>query len=234
MEPTVPWESAAYLVRLAPEFQVLYRAKDKPVMARRSWGKGEIIVATDSYFVSNEALRSDRKPALLALISGPAGTLVFDETHLGTEVQEGIMALVERFRLEGYLLGAIAVMLLFLWRNSVPLVPARRAQVALGGTVSGKDSRSGLVNLLRRNIASRDILRASFTEWKRGITPTRTHLHAKMQEMEAALDAQPEKGAAQLVPLYHQLREINQPTPGAKSYGTKPGTAHTPAAVRPD
>jgi hypothetical protein len=232
----LPWKSASYFIRLDPAFEVLYRAKGKPVLARRDYGRGEVIIATDSYFVSNEALRDDRRPQLLALLAGPAGLLLFDETHLGTQTQEGVMALVEHFRLEGYLLGALAVLLLFLWHNSVPLVPPRAStlQAALGGAVSGKDSRSGLVNLLRRNISAREILRTSFTEWKRGITPARPHLQAKMTEMEAILAALPGDTAAGILPAYHQMREINQPGRAANSYGTKPGTAHPTAAVRPD
>jgi len=49
----------------------------------------------------------------------------FDEVHLGTQEQEGVMALAQKFRLEGYLYGMLGVVVLFLWRNSVPLVPLK-------------------------------------------------------------------------------------------------------------
>jgi hypothetical protein len=221
LEPTMPWKSATYFVRLEPEWQVLYRAKSQPVLIRRSWGRGEIIVASDSYPVSNEALRNSRSPALLSLIAGPAGPLLFDETHLGTQKQEGVMFLMNKFRLEGYLYGVLAVMLLFLWRNSLPLVPppVRHAGL-LGGAISGKDSRSGLVNLLRRNIGVAEILPASFAEWKRTVTPAQSHLNERMAAMTATLSNTELKRQEQIVRAYHHLREINT-SRNQESYATK-------------
>lgn len=236
LEEAVPWKSALYFVRLEPEWATLYDAKGKPVLIRRSWGKGEIIVATDSYLVSNEALRNDRRPALLGFLAGPGGHLLFDETHLGTQEQEGVMVLMKKFRLEGYLWGTLAVVVLFLWRNSAPLVPPRPAgsAAALGGAVSGKDSRSGLVNLLRRNIPPAEILKTSLGEWKRGVTPARTHLHGKMSEMEATLASASTNRPEQIVETYHRLRQINNPGRTKEKYGTKPRTALPAASVRPD
>jgi hypothetical protein len=212
-EYKVPWKSALYFVRMEPAWQILYYAKDKPVLIQRTWGSGEIIVATDSFFVSNEALWDERRPQLLSFLAGAPGQLLFDETHLGTEHQEGVMALAEQFRLEGYVLGMALVVGLFLWRNSVPLVPPRAvsSDAPVGGTVSGKDSRSGLVNLLRRNISPAEILKVSFHEWKRGVTPARKHLHGKMAQMDAVL-AHAGTEPSEIVPTYHLLREINVPS----------------------
>ncbi len=223
LELNVPWKSALYFVRIEPEWEKLYDAKAEPVLIRRTWGKGEIIAATDSYLISNEALRNNRRPALLALLTGPPGRLFFDETHLGTQEQEGVMFLAEKFRLEGYLYGMLGVTLLFLWRNSTPLVPPRTSigHALLGGTVSGKDSRSGFVNLLRRNIAPRNILKTSLAEWKRNVTPARRHLHGKMSAMESILSATETNRADTILQSYHQLREINTPSRSKGNYATK-------------
>jgi hypothetical protein len=222
VEEAVPWKSALYFVRLEPQWQRIYDAKMEPVLVRRKWGRGEIVLATDSYFISDEALRNDRRPRLLAFVTGAPGHIVFDETHLGTEEQEGVMYLAEKFRLQGYLLGMFVVVLLFLWRNSVPLVPPRwaGANVALGGAVSGKDSRSGLVNLLRRNIAAGDLLKTSFAEWRRTATAGRSHLEEKASAMQAVVTSA-EAGRADIVQSYHQLREINSPRRGKETYATK-------------
>jgi hypothetical protein len=160
---------------------------------------------------------------MLGMLTGPPGSLLFDETHLGTQEQEGVMFLAEKFRLEGYLYGMLAVVLLFLWRNSVPLVPPRFAggPTHLGGAISGKDSRSGLVNLLRRNIATADILKTSFAEWRRNVTPGRQHLHGKVAEMEAVLNSTTGTRAETIVASYHQLREINVPSRAQGKYATK-------------
>ena len=211
LETTVPWKSALYFVRFEPDWQVLYTAKSKPVLIRRSWGKGEVIVASDSYFISNEGVRNDRKPRLLSFLVGPPGILLFDETHLGTQQQEGVMFLVNKFHLEGLIYSLLAVLLLLLWRNSIPLVPPHKAppRDQLGGAVSGKDSRSGLVNLLRRNVAPAEILSTSLTELKRTVTPSQTHLNERLSAMNALLAGTEAKRPEQIVQLYHQLREIN-------------------------
>jgi hypothetical protein len=160
---------------------------------------------------------------LLSFLTGPGGSLLFDETHLGTQEQDGVMSLAEKFHLEGYLWGMLGVVLLFLWHNSVPLVPPRapRRQGPLGGIVSGKDSRSGLVNLLRRNIATSDILKTSMTEWKRNVTPAQRHLHNKMSEMESILAATETTRADRIIESYHKLREINTPGRSKGNYATK-------------
>jgi hypothetical protein len=222
MEPNVPWKSALYFVRLEPGWTPLYDAKDKPVLIQRHWGRGEIIAATDSYFISNEALRNDRRSSLLTFIAGLPGQLLFDEGHLGTQEQEGVMTLAEKFRLEGFLYGMIGVLGIFLWRNSTPLVPARAADAHAprGGTISGKDSRSGLVNLLRRNISRADILKVCLTEWKRGVTPRRAHLHSRLPEMESIVGTTSDQ-PDQIIQSYHNLSRINAPGKTREIHATK-------------
>lgn len=223
-EAKVPWKSSLHFVRLEPEWMVRYKAKGQPVFIERRWGNGEILMASDSYFLSDEALLKDRKPLLLNLVAGPRGNLLFDEVHLGTEEKEGVMVLAHRFRLDGYLYGMLIVAALFLWRNSVPLVPPRATQgnVVAGGTVSGKDSRSGLVNLLRRNISRRDILKTCFTEWKRGVRTGRPQHDSKAAAMETIL-ASPEAGQPEhIVEIYHQLRTINSGSRTQENHATRP------------
>jgi hypothetical protein len=223
IESTVPWKSALYFVRLEPEWRPLLFAKSKPVLIRREWGQGAILIATDSYFISNEALRNDRHPMLLHLFAGWPGSLLFDEAHLGTQEQEGVMALAEKFRLEGFLYGMLGVVALLLWRNSLPLAPPRATdgRLPLGGAISGKDSRSGLVNLLRRNILPSEILGVCFTEWKRGVTPGRRHLQSQIPQMESIIAGTPNQPGP-IVQSYHDLRNINAPGKVKGTYATKP------------
>jgi hypothetical protein len=221
-EDKVPWKSPISFLRLEPEWQTDYQAKGKPVLITRPWGAGEIIVASDSYFVSNEALRDDRAPQLLAWIAGPPGLLLFDETHLGTQEQDGVMTLARRYRLEGYLWGLLVVAGLFLWRQSVPLVPPvpARAHDPAGGAVSGKDSRSGLVNLLRRNITPRELLPTCLAEWRRHASSG--HSAAQATEMETVVNLADKVPPAQIVETYRRLCDINTGGRKRKNYATQP------------
>jgi hypothetical protein len=221
-EDKVPWKSPVSFLRLEPEWQKDYQAKGKPVLIARSWGKGEIIVAGDSYFISNEALREDRAPGLLGWIAGPPGLLLFDETHLGTQEQEGVMVLAHRYRLEGYLYGLLIVAGLFLWRQSVPLVPPApaRAHDPAGGAVSGKDSRSGLVNLLRRNISPRELLPTCLAEWRRHASFGQSA--ARTAEMETVIAAEKAPPPERIVETYRQLCDINTGGCTKKNYANQP------------
>jgi hypothetical protein len=221
-EDKVPWKSPVSFLRMEPAWQTDYQAKGKPVLITRKWGEGEIIVASDSYFVSNEALRDDREPQLLAWIAGPSGLLLFDETHLGTQEQDGVMTLARRYRLEGYLWGLLVVAGLFLWRQSVPLVPPAPARLhdPAGGAVSGKDSRSGLVNLLHRNISPRELLSTCLAEWRRHASSG--HSAAQATEMETVVTLADKVPAAQIVETYRRLCDLNTGGRTRKNYATQP------------
>jgi hypothetical protein len=220
-EMEVAWKSALYFVRLETEWEVLYRVRNKPVIVRRHLGQGDILLASDSYFLSNEALRDDRCARLLGLMAGPPGPLLFDETHLGTQDQEGVVHLAEKFHLQGFVLGMLVVTALCLWRNSVPLVPPAPAEATalLGGAVSGKDSRSGLVNLLHRNIPASELLGVCLATWKRSLTPNRPGLGRRAAEMESVVT-----GAVpgQMVAVYQDLCALNSPGKAKGTHASKP------------
>ena len=109
---------------------------------------GELILCGDSYFLSNEALRAEPHPPLLAALVGPARRVVFDESHLGISEHPGVVTLARRYRLQGALgaLGLLAA--LFVWRNVVSLVPPSPG--ATDGDVSaaavlGRDGATGFL-----------------------------------------------------------------------------------------
>ena len=219
----MPWKSALYFARVESDWDVLYNAKDKPVVIRRPLGQGQILIATDTYFLSNEGLRNDRRPNLLSLVAGPSGTLLFDEVHLGTRQEDGVVALAEKFRLQGYILGMACVFGLLIWRNSVPLVPPHQViRSAQAGSVSGKDSRSGLINLLRRNVPASEILKVSFAEWKRGVPPGQTHMKTKVTAMESILAARATAKSDEIVATYHELSALNSPSRNKGHHAAKP------------
>src|SRR5208282_4345007 len=80
---TLAWHSAAVFTNLAKSWRTIYARGTNPVVIERRFGTGTVVLATDSYFLSNEALRKDRHPDLLAWLVGPARRVVFDEAHLG-------------------------------------------------------------------------------------------------------------------------------------------------------
>lgn len=165
------WHTALFFDECEPEWSFMYTRDDKAVLMSRPWGKGEIILSSDSYLVSNEALRKERYPALLAWLIGPSKNIVFDETHLGVSEQPGIMALMRKYKLHGVFVSIIIVAALFVWRNSASLVPKQHSQLKEEAIISteGRGAAAGLANLLRRNISSKDALGVCLYEWNRSL-----------------------------------------------------------------
>src|SRR5205807_5643409 len=118
---------------------------------------GTIAMASDSYFLSNEALLKDRHPDLLSWWIGPNKQIIFDEAHFGVVENPGIAALIRKYHLHGLILGLILLAGLFIWKNSAPFIPMY-AEELRSDFVPGKDSAAGFVNLLRRNIPASEIL----------------------------------------------------------------------------
>lgn len=147
-------------------WRVLYERGGRAVAVERSFGRGTLVLLADSYLFSNEALRKDRQPRLLAWLVGDAPHVLFDETHLGVAEGWGIMKLARGYGLDGFVFGLLVLATLFVWRNATRLVPpagqGERATVR-----AGRGGAEALVNLLRRNIGSEQILVSCLREWER-------------------------------------------------------------------
>lgn len=161
------WHSRLYFRRPAKPWRTLYACDGKPVLIERAWGKGTIVLASDSYFLSNEAMRRERHPALLAWLAGSNRRVVFDETHFGIGENPGIATLVRRYRLHGVVLTLSVLAALFVWKNASRFLPPHEADAEGGEVVAGKDSAEGFVNLLRRSVPQRELLKTCAAEWKR-------------------------------------------------------------------
>jgi hypothetical protein len=182
------WHSATVFTRWDQAWQPIYlRGKDAVVMERH-FAHGSVVLATDSYFASNEAMEKDRHADLLAWLIGPDSHVVFDESHFGIVDTGGVATLMRQYRLQGLMAGFILLAGLFIWKNSTSLVPPPEDEEEQR-FVTGKDSASGFVNLLRRSIAPRDLLAACFTAWKKSGAAGRFST-ARFQQAEAVFNSE--------------------------------------------
>ncbi len=167
VDAKIPWHSALHFGGSGAEWQTIYKALNLPVVIERSLGEGSIVLAADSYSFSNEALRKDRQPAFLSWLVGPSQKIIFDETHLGLREDPGVGSLMRRYRLGGLIAGLFLLAALAIWKNASPLIPRTEVAPVTEGIVEGRDAFSGLINLLRRNIAPRELVRVCVDEWAR-------------------------------------------------------------------
>ncbi|MGD9012939.1 MAG: DUF4350 domain-containing protein [Desulfobacterales bacterium] len=166
---TISWHTSVYFDDLDDSWRVIYTAEDRPVIIERSYGNGSLVLSADSYFMSNEALRSERSPELLAWTVGRNSNIVFDETHLGIRKQPGVSSLIKKYRFHWFIFALAVVAILFVWKNSVYFVPPPKNShdQPEQDVYSNRDSAQGLISLLRRNIPARQLLQTCTHEWRR-------------------------------------------------------------------
>ncbi|HLK21028.1 MAG TPA: DUF4350 domain-containing protein [Bryobacteraceae bacterium] len=149
-----------------PKLTSLYFRYQGQVVRRleRKFGSGAIVLLASCYPMSNEALASERDTKTIAWALGENRKIIFDEHHLGLAENSGVMTLARKYHLEGLGVVLLVLLLLFIWKNSVSLLPPR-AENATEDSVVAMDARSGLANLLRRNIPTAALIKTCFEEW---------------------------------------------------------------------
>lgn len=165
----ISWHSAAYFQNLTQSWRVLYACEGQPVMVARAMGDGTLVLAADSFFISNEALKTERLPRLLTNLIGRHRTVIVDETHHGIRQRLGVIGYLRRHRMHWILAALLAVAGLFVWQQSMPLVPAGRRE-HLGPrhhAIRTRNAAEGLVHLLRRNIEAGLLLKTCYAEWEK-------------------------------------------------------------------
>ncbi len=183
------WHSGTVFTNLDSAWRVIYARGTQAVLIERKFGKGSVVMATDSYLVSNEAMEKDRHADLLAWLVGTSKNVVFDEAHFGVVETSGVATLMRKYRLHGLAAGLLLLAGLFIWKNASSLVPPHADQDRQG-YIAGKDAAAGFVNLLRRGIAPRDLLPVCFAEWKKSAGPAGQYSASRRQLAEAVLQAE--------------------------------------------
>ena len=165
LEETLSWHSGVFFRPKSPAWRTIYQCERGPVVIERTLGAGSIVLASDSFFVSNEALLVERAPALLAWLVGPARHIIFEETHLNIREKPGVASLLRRHGLSGFVVGFLILIGLWLWRNATFTLAPRRNAGPSDEIVSGRDSFAGFVHLLRRGPAPGELLGVCLNEW---------------------------------------------------------------------
>jgi hypothetical protein len=200
------WHTATVFTHLDDVWHPIYLRDDKPVLIERRMGAGSIVLSSDSFFISNEALRTERHPTLLAWLVGSADQVVFDEVHLGVTVDPGIATLARRYRLHGVFAALILLAGLYVWKSASPFVPAVGDSLQTAGAVAGRDASSGFVNLLRRGVPARQLLDTCFEEWRQHPPAGGPSMERKLSRIEEAHAAA--VAASDPVGGYRQITQI--------------------------
>jgi uncharacterized protein DUF4350 len=166
-----PW------LQIDAQWTVLYRGgvdadakadtSSRVYMAMRRAGNGELIAASQESFLLNEAIKTHPDPVLLDFLAAGRPVIWVDETLHGLRQEEGVLWLVQRYRLQAALLLFWATLLALPWNMSGDLVrrPAHNlsAQIVRHGEVAGVAPR----RLLQRSIARERVVAECWEQFRR-------------------------------------------------------------------
>ncbi|MFZ4681613.1 MAG: DUF4350 domain-containing protein [Terrimicrobiaceae bacterium] len=179
------WHSAMVMKKPGPGWTTIYSRTGEAVLAERKFGEGSMVIATDSYFVSNEAMLRDRQPGLLAWLIGANHQVIFDEAHLGIMDSPGIAALARKYRLQGVAAALFVLVLLFVWKNSSSLSETIPPRDVTEGVVAGREASAGFIGLLRRNIPPDAVLESCLAEWNKTFDRSKKYSRREKDAVQA-------------------------------------------------
>lgn len=205
------WHNETVLKVESP-WVTIYGRGANAVVAERPFGKGTLVVATDSYYFSNEALLDNPQTGFLAWLIGSSHKVVFDEAHHGVIEQSGIVSLARKYRL--HMAAAVLLILagLFVWKNSTSLIPPPRP-ARHENIVKGKDSAAGFTGLLRRNVKPQNLLALCVSEWSKATKAGKKYSDHQKKLIETIVAEEQARPARErdLVAAYRRIVEIVHP-----------------------
>jgi Domain of unknown function (DUF4350) len=136
-------------------------------MAMRRVGNGELIATSQESFLLNEAIKTHPDPVLLDFLAGGRPVIWVDETLHGLHQEQGVLWLVQRYRLQAALMLFWATLLVLLWSMSGDLV--RRAVRDQNAQIIRQGENAGVAaqRLLQRSIAAKQVVAECWEQFRR-------------------------------------------------------------------
>ena len=115
----------------------------------------------------NEAIKTHPNPVLLDFIAGGRPVIWVDETLHGLHQQQGVIWLVQRYKLQTSLLLFWATLLVVLWSMGGDLI--RRPTRGLNAGIVRQGEGAGVASrrLLQRSVAKADVVMESWEQFRR-------------------------------------------------------------------
>ena len=163
------------------DWNVVRSAAGHATLIERAFGKGSIVLAADAYPLTNQALVFNRNAAFISWYAGPNRRLIFDESHFDITETGSVAALGRRYHLEPFLGALLLLAVLFIWKNSTPLVPMRPAERP---AASAAQSWGMPHYLLRRAAPPAEVIHACLDEWRKSLSLGPRYSEDKLHRVE--------------------------------------------------
>lgn len=210
----LPWREGGVLAELDDAvWEPLYLLDEEVVAATRDYGAGTLVVMTDSYLFSNEAMLRHRNPGFLSWVVGPHRRVVFEETHLGVSERVGVAVLMRRYGLFEFVFAFAGFMLLVAWRGSQPLLPPHAPVTEANLVKSERSIEAGFCDLVGRQMRGSDLPEEAFRIWKSSFIRSRsdeTRYASELSEVKALLNQEHESGRRKRPPseIHSKIKSI--------------------------
>jgi len=210
----LPWREGGVLAEFDDTvWTPVYSLADEVVAATRSYGEGSLVIMTDSYLFSNEALLRHRYAELLTWAVGAHPRIIFEETHLGVSERTGIAVLMRRYGLFEFVFAFACLMLLVVWRGAQPLLPAHAQEAKANLVRSERSIEAGFCDLVSREMRGPELPRQAFAIWKKSFIRNRSdeaRYASELSEVEALLDDDKNTGRGKRRPteIHSKIKSI--------------------------
>jgi hypothetical protein len=232
-------ESGAPALKTDDKWTTLYAgADDDPAksprarvyVAMRRVGKGELVAASQQSFLLNEVIKMHPNPVLLDFLAGGRRVIWVDETLHGLHQQQGVIWLVQRYKLQASLMFFWATLLILLWSMGGDLLrrpaPAPDAHIVRQGESAGVAAR----RLLQRSVAKSNVAMECWDQFRRRSPQDAQAISAdadRSAQLRAAFGQPPLAGYKQLSALIAERRTSIRRLANARREASKNFTSST-------
>jgi hypothetical protein len=215
---SLTWRSALFFNDLAREWRVIYQWRMEqnlapyPVVIERTFGEGSVVLCSDAFPLSNEAMSKDRQAEFLSWLTGASTTVLFEESHLGNMLQANTMSLAWKYHLHGVVASLIILALLYIWKNVGSLTPKK--DLIEEDLRVAKDHAAALANLLRRSVPRKRLLEICVQEWRKSGTPrfraggVNSADKKILERIQGVVEEQRDQSSSSVIAGYAAIREI--------------------------
>jgi len=164
---SIPIIGEKFLITRWPR-AVTVLSSEHDVMLLLSHGKGDIIISSDSYLISNESLAGRPPAALLSWIMGARTHVLVDEYRHGVSTNKGVSFLLRKYHLYWFIAYLTIIFFLSLWH----LLPHFQKPLPRESTPDTRvySSLDGYTQLLTKTIPRKRLLDIAMDQWLKGST----------------------------------------------------------------
>lgn len=146
-----------------PRTQTVYSIKDKDIVLLLTHGKGDMIICSETYFISNESLIKEPPVRFFTWIMDGRKQVLVDEYHHGISSRKGISFLLEKYHLYWSIAYMILIFILYLWH----VLPRFRKPIprSLSETPRIRSSLDGYTHILTKTVPKDRLLDISLEQW---------------------------------------------------------------------